>query len=327
MVVAGTAAVALALVAPTLAQAATASVTFDDGQPRSLATPVTTRIMSPTVQVNENGESFDWRFSVIGPDGVRVAAPTCWFTLSSDTSVPDYRGNGTYTVVVERFADDSDCVGTPNIQRFTYTIAAGVSFVPPTTVLATRQPGSFSTNTHEIGFNGNPGDPSLDLYMGKDAVLNPDGTLATGAKSLFLNRTTGKVDVSFDSPGTYVLAGRAGASGFFTPWSPQVTVKAVAPFDFDSVTFPDSRGPRYRLKATVREDSASGKVTIAWARGRRGGRFHRVGTARIRSNNTFSKVFKLRRRGVYRMRYTYRGNSTVSAGTVTQVIRIRRILL
>jgi hypothetical protein len=124
-----------------------------------------------------------------------------------------------------------------------------------------------------------------------------------------------------------VLAGRAGASGFFTPWSPQVTVKAVAPFDFDSVTFPDSRGPRYRLKATVREDSASGKVTIAWARGRRGGRFHRVGTARIRSNNTFSKVFKLRRRGVYRMRYTYRGNSTVSAGTVTQVIRIRRILL
>jgi hypothetical protein len=328
MVVAGTASAAVALGAPAVGQAATATVTGDDGQPRSLAAPVTTRMMTPTVAVNQNADANDWRFSVIGPDGVRVAAPTCWSTLESDSSVPDFRGNGVYTVVVEIFPQNSSCnSGTPTIQRFTYTIAAGVSLAPPAAVFATRQPGSFEIINHEFGFSGNPGNPSYDIYVGKDAVLNPDGTLVTGARRLFLDSTTGRVPVRFDDPGTYVLGARTGADGFFTPWSPQVVVRAIAPFDFESVSFPDSRGPRYRLKGTVREETASGRVTIAWARGRRGGRFHRVGSARIRSNRTFSSTFRLRRRGVYRLRFTYRGNSTVAAGTVIQTIRIRRIII
>jgi hypothetical protein len=328
MFVAGIATLAAALAAPGVAQAATATVTFDDGQPRSLAAPVTTRVMTPTVEVVEDGNRFDWQVSILGPDGVRVASPSCWSTLSDDTSRPNYRGNGTYTVVVERFPNGTSCTsGTPSIQRFRYAVAAGVSFQPPPAVLPTRQPGSFSTITHELGFNGNPGNPSYDIYVGKDGVVNPDGTLTTGARSLFLDSTTGRVDVSFDDPGTYVFAARTGASGFFTPWSPQVTVRAMAPFDLSSVSFPDSRGPRYRLKGTVREETASGRVRIAWARGRRGGRFRSAGSARIRSDSTFTRAFSLRRRGVYRLRFTYRGNSTVSAGTVTQTIRIRRILL
>ena len=325
---AGTASIAVALLAPALAQAATATVTGDDGQPVSLASSVTTRMMSPTVAVNQAANANDWRFSVIGPDGVRVATPTCWSSLESDSSIPDFRGNGVYTVVVEIFPNNSNCnSGTPTIQRFTYTVGAGVSIAAPAPVLPTRQPGSFETLSHEFAFSGNPGSPSYDIYMGKDAVLNPDGTLVTGAQSLFFDSTTGRVPVRFEDPGTYVLAARTGEDGYFTPWSPQITVRAIAPFDLTSISFPDSRGPRYRLKGTVREETASGRVAIAWARGRRGGRFHRVGNARIRSNQTFARSFRLRRRGVYRLRFTYRGNSTVAGGTVIQTIRIRRIII
>ena len=57
----------------------------------------------------------------------------------------------------------------------------------------------------------------------------------------------------------------------------------------------------------------------------KGGKFHReLGKAKIDSKGRFTKRFKLRRLGVYRLRYTYRGSDLVAAGRVTEQIRIRK---
>jgi hypothetical protein len=116
-----------------------------------------------------------------------------------------------------------------------------------------------------------------------------------------------------------------GLGNFASPWSPPISVKALGPFDFDRTTFPDQRGPSYSLRHTIREKAATGPVTIAIARGRRGGRYRRLSgkAPRIR-NGRITKRFRLRRTGTYRLRYTYKGNDLVAPGRIVQQIQIRR---
>jgi hypothetical protein len=103
-----------------------------------------------------------------------------------------------------------------------------------------------------------------------------------------------------------------------------VTVSVVAPFDLERVSFPDSRGPSYKLRGQVRERVARGKVTISIARGKKKGKFHRIGKAKINSKGRFTKRFTVRRTGTYRLRYTYKGSSLVAGGRVTEQVRISR---
>ena len=65
-------------------------------------------------------------------------------------------------------------------------------------------------------------------------------------------------------------------------------------------------------------------MTISVARGRKRGKFRRIGSAKINSKGRFVKKFRIRRTGVYRLRYSYRGSSLVAGGRVTEAIRIRR---
>jgi hypothetical protein len=53
--------------------------------------------------------------------------------------------------------------------------------------------------------------------------------------------------------------------------------------------------------------------------------FRTLGKAKVNSKGVFKLRFRLAR-GTYRMRYSFKGTSTVARGTVYQVIRVRRIL-
>jgi hypothetical protein len=215
-------------------------------------------------------------------------------------------------------------LGLPLAVAIIGAINAGVAVTAPPARLLTRAPNSFVTNTHEIGVSLNPGTSIYEVRYALGGVVGPDGAISGPSAEGFLNTTTGLASFRFEKPGAYVIVARAQRNSFFTPWSGAVTVNAIAPFDIERVSFPDARGPRYKLRGQVRERVARGRVTISWARGRKGGKFHRIGRAKINSKGRFTKKFRLRKTGVYRLRYTYKGSSLVAAGRVTEAIRIRK---
>ena len=283
--------------------------------------------MDVTVTVAVPGtDTASYTAQVVAPDNV-AAAPALSCTdpdaLASRTLFADYRGNGPYTVVV-RYHRGANCTGTVSERRLQYVVNAGTAVTPPPTRVLTRPPNSLVTATHALGVALNPGAFGYEIRYALGGVVGPDGAISGPSAEAFLDTTTGLADFRFHRPGRYAIVARAGHGGFFTPWSGAVDVDAVAPFDIERVTFPDARGPRYKLRGQVRERVARGMVTISWARGRKGGRFHRVGRARINAKGRFTKRLELRKAGVYRLRYTYKGSSLVAAGRVTEQIRIRR---
>jgi hypothetical protein len=110
-----------------------------------------------------------------------------------------------------------------------------------------------------------------------------------------------------------------------TPWTAPIVLRAVAPFDFTSVSFPDSRGPSYRLRAKLGEDSTRGKVRIRVAANWSGkARYRSLGTVKIKGGGEFTKRFTLGSPGKYRLKYTFGGSSTTASGTIVAKVRIRR---
>jgi hypothetical protein len=322
-----------ALLPASASAAPTVTVTGDDGNPTPLnaASPIGLRQMQVTLDVSvPTADTENYNAQVFGPDNVGATTlSSCRDPDISPTarSSVDYRGNGAYTAVVRYFAaSDTDCNGTVAREtRLQYVVNAGTGVTPPPTRVLTRAPNSLVANTHELGVNLNPGAISYELRYARGGVTGPDGAITGPSAETFVNRTTGLAPFRFDRPGRYVIVGRARALGsFFTPWSAAVTVDAIAPFDIERVSYPDARGPSYKIRGQVRERAARGRVSIAIARGRKKGKFRRFGTAKINSKGRFAKRFRLRRTGVYRIRYTYRGSSLVAAGRVTQAVRIRR---
>ena len=326
-------ALAVSVLAPASAAAApTVTVTGDDGNPAPLgaAAPLGIRNMDVVADVTvPEAETRYYTTQVFDQAGTGASSLSpCRETRFGPTwkNFADYRGNGTYSVLVRYFGNsDSTCTATPTREtRLQYAINAGVGVTGPPGRLVTRAANSFTTNTHELGVALNPGASTYEVRYALGGVVGPDGAISGPSAETFLDRTTGLASFRFDKPGRYVIVARAKTDDFFTPWSAPVNVDAIAPFDLERVSFPDSRGPRYKLRGQVRERVARGKVTISYARGRKGGKFHRIGRAKINSKGRFTKKFKLRRTGVYRLRYTYRGSSLVAAGRVTEAIRIRR---
>ena len=106
-----------------------------------------------------------------------------------------------------------------------------------------------------------------------------------------MDTTTGLADFRFDKPGRYVIVARAKRGDFFTPGARRSIVNAIAPFDLERVKFPDSRGPSYKLRGQIRERVARGKVTISSPSGKKKGKFHKLGKAKINAKGRFTKRF------------------------------------
>lgn len=322
---------ALILAVPATASAATATVTGDDGNPVGLnpAAPVTIHNMDVHADVAVGtSEAPFYTTQTIGPDGVAASSLSpCRQTKygPSWTNYTDYRGNGTYTVVV-RFFSTSACATATKEQRFQWVTSAALGITPPSGTKLTRRPNSYSSITYHVPISLNPGASLYEVRYARGGVIGPDGGISGPASDGFLDRTTGLADLRFSNPGRWVIVARAKTDDYYTPWSAPVYVNVKAPFDVNSTTFPDFRGPSYKIKAKLRENFARGKVTVYLAKGRRKHKFHKLGRAKIRSNGTFTKRFKVRKPGVYRLRYVFKGSALVAKGKVTEGIRIRRIV-
>jgi hypothetical protein len=318
--------------APAAASAAiTGSVVGDAGTPVALAANgAATAIRNMDVQaLSHVDDAADARsFSAVVTDAGGVGASTaspCWISKYSadDKRYVDYHGNGTYKLTLTTYTD-TDCKTGAKAYVYSWTVGAGVGLAQPGGAFLTRAPNSFSTNTQAIDFAGNPGAGRYEIKYALGGVVTPDGSISGPVKDAFVDSTTGKVQLTEHTPGTYVMVARAVSGSYASPWSAPVTIQLIAPFDLSSRSFPDAVGPTYQVRGIVGETSAGGRVTVSAARGKKGGRYRTLGKAKVNSKGIFKLRFRLKKLGVYRIRYSYKGSSTVAKGSVTEVVRIRR---
>jgi hypothetical protein len=322
-----TAATATAFTLPAAAPAATVTITGDTGTPVPLTANVPTalRHMHPDVAVALAAPEKYATLSIAGPVAAAATPTPC---ISSPSRTIDFQGNGTYTVTVTTYTDTA-CKQGAKATSYPVTINAGVALTAPPGPVLTRQPNSFVTNSVQVPVALNPGALTHELRVALNGVIGPDGAISGPSKEVFADTTTGTAAVRLDAPGSYVMVGRAtgfsGAAGqFFSPWSAPITIRALAPFDMASAPrCTDCRGPRYKIRGELREKSARGKVTIKIARGGKGGKFRSIGKAKLKGG-VFSKKLTLRRPGVYRAKYIFKGSATTAPGSVTVKFRVTR---
>ena len=332
LVLAALAAVVLAAAAPAAAPAATATVTGDTGTPVPLGGPLTIRHMDPDISVSFAESEQRNIVDVVGPGGARAVSgePFCSSSSSYSSGSFRYLGNGTYTVIVKTY-NGEDCNGTAQETRFDFGINAFSGVAAPAAQLLGREPDTVVRTSIPFKVEINPGANRHELRFARNAAIGADGGIAGASEQAFVNSSDGTAGVVFPGPGTWTLVARAigfnGTGDQPTAWSAPVKVQVFEPFDLAGPTsFLDSIGPSYKIAGTVRAAAANGgKVTISIARGTKGGKFKRIKVAKINSKGRFSFAFKLTRRGIYRLRYTYKGSALVAPGTVQEAIRIRRI--
>jgi hypothetical protein len=326
----------MALGAPASAQAAVGgTVTGDDANPVALTAgaPLALRNMDVTATSHvDAADAASWKAVALDPTGAPAESGTtfCWDTrfTNDDRHLVSFRGNGTYTLQISLYTDRGCAQGKGQV-NLQWTVGASVALGVPAGPLPTRQAGSFNTITQQLDFAPNPGAVTYEIKFAKGGVVQGDGSISSPAlKDGFFNRATGKVEIiGASEPGDYVVVARGRSGDYYTAWSPPITMKLIAPFDFSTRTFPDQRGPRYSVRATLREHSAAGsRVTVAVAKGKKGKRFKTLGKAKVSSKGIFKLKFTIRKRGTYRLRYSFRGNATVARGTIYEVVKIRRVL-
>jgi hypothetical protein len=327
---AGTILVALAGASAAQA-AATVTVTGDDNNPLALAqgAPAAIRNMSPQIGIGFADKNAKFSLSVTGPDGVAVANPLTCFINDNFTRYVDYRGNGNYTISVVNYAKaDTNCATPTSTETYVFSINGSTSITAPAGPFLRRAPNTFTTNTLSLPVALNPGATGYDVQYAAGAVLAPDGSINGPSSSGYVNSQTGTLDLTFPGPGTYTIVARAKNGQYASPWSPPVNVQVLVPFDVYSMSFPDSIGPRYKLRGLLRETARiPGKVSLAMARRgakNRYGKYRSIGSATISSKNTFTKSFTQRRTGYYRIRISYKGSATAPKTTVYYSGRITR---
>jgi hypothetical protein len=321
---AAAAAIAAALTMPAIAGAASVTITGDDGNPVALnpAAPPTLRQMKTEVGVTRTGNEQRYTVTTAGPAGPASTGYTCFSVPTTDRM--NYQGNGTYTVTVTTYTDTACKVGAKTT-TYPVAITAGVALAQPAGVLLTRQPNDLTPIEHQVPYTPNPGALTDEIRYASGGVMAPDGSISGPSQQAFVDPVSGAVKLRLTAPGDYVVVARAQAfSQAFTPWSAPIRFRAVAPFDFVSApSCVDCRGPRYKLRGTLREKSARGKVKIKLARGNKGGKYRSIGKARIRKG-VFKKKLTIKRPGVYRAKYVFKGSATTAPGTVTTKFRITR---
>ena len=323
-------------VMPATAGALTPTITGDAGTPVPFTTPVTIRNMSPTFGVAfAAGENYNYSATLADAGGNQAATPvSCYSSSAPGTRSVDYHGNGAYTATVTLYAPtDHSCakaaVAAP--QSFQFVIAASVAVGAPAGRVLIRDPNSYVTKTLALPVTLNPGALGYDVQYAPGAVLAPDGSISGPSTTGYVDTTAGTIPLSLRTPGRYLVVARArgfstGAGTFATAWSPAAVVNAVAPFDAQSLTIPDSRGPSYRIRLQLREATARGRVTIGIRRGTKGS-FRSIGHATLGRNAVLGKRFSAHRTGTYTLRFVYRGSSTTAAGEIRAGVRITRRLL
>jgi hypothetical protein len=319
---------------PASARAAlSVTATGDDGNPAALTpgAPLALRQMDVKVIARADAaEGYRWSIRVLGPDQVQASTgSTCNRVDFSpeETEFVNYRGNGTYTIGLAFYAQaDTACAQPTKQVTYQYTVGASVAIGQPPGAGLTRQPGSLSLLNHELAFTPNPGAITYEIQYAKGGVVGPDGAIQGVSTPAYLNRTTGKIEISSREPGDYVIVARAKNDDYYTAWSAPVTFKLLAPFDLVSVSAVDARGPSFKLRGTVREPTAAGgRVTVAIAKGKRGKKFRTLGKARVNSKGVLTLRFTVRKYGNYRVRYSFSGNARVLKGAAYESVRIKRV--
>lgn len=322
----------MALIIPASADAATVTVTGDDGNPVALAPNVPGALRNINVNVALDvpaNEAKSWKWAVVGPAGTTatsISTDNCWTSIRKDSGRIVYAGNGGYSLNLYAYSTDR-CTGTPTTISYGWTVNAGVALGQPGGALLLRPQNSLSSITHLIDFAGNPGASYYEVKYAKGGVIGPDGAISGPSQSASVDDATGKVKFTpYDGPGTYVMVARATWGTSSTAWSAPISIRMQSPFDISSISFPDSRGPSYQLRGSVREKAiAGGRVTVAVAKGKKGKKFKTLGKARVNSQGVFKLRFRLSR-GTYRVRYSYSGGANVTRGTVYAGMKITRRL-
>jgi hypothetical protein len=321
---------ALALL-PATASAASVSITGDDGNPVALNPTAATALRQLDLQYHVAFGPADKKYqktTVIGPDGLPASQGSNCYESAVIPNIDryvDYRGNGNYAVVVTTATNDL-CTAGVTETKFLFSINAGTAITPPAGKLMMREKNSFSFITHQLPVSLNPGGIAYEVKYARNGVIGADGGISGPAADSFVDRNTGLADFRFTAPGTYVAVARIKSGDFYTPWSPAVKMTVKAPFDISSIIFTDPKGPSYKIRATLRDNSARGKrVTVYYAKGRKGGKYHKLGrTSKISSKGRFTLRFTLRRPGSYRLQYRFKGSSLVTKGKVIDGIKITR---
>lgn len=326
--VAAVAATALAL--PTAAQAATASVSSNEGVPLPLATPQTTASLAPTVSVALGADEANYKLVVIDPAGTPIEGTGFCRDATRPTQEIPYRGNGLYTVQLTAYAERAVdfCKTGARPQTLQFTINATTTINPLPASFLIRDPGNVLTKDLPVALAGlNTGVSRVEFRYAKDGIIGPDGGLAGASTEEFIPTSIeprGQGKVRLQEAGRYVFVARQISNSVGTPWSAPITVNAQSPFDFQSFRFSDGRGPSYRVTVKLREAATSGKVNVALARGKKTGRFRSIGSAKISRTGTIVKRFTQRRSGTYRIRFTFKGSPSTAAGQAVQGVRFTR---
>ena len=326
-------AVAALAAAPAAARAAVGvSVTNDAGAYAALApgAPLGIHNISPQVLVHVDQDSTNGLFSVSYTDqngSTAALAASCYLAGSDASRYVDYHGNMAYNVTVTTYAPkDFDCATPKSTTTYQFVVGGAVAIANPGHPLMERTPAG-ELITQALGFQGTPGAGIYEVKYALGGVVQPDGSLGGPVQDAYVDPTTGTVQLLATKPGTYVVVARAKSGDYYTPWSAPVTLRVLAPFRFTD-SFPDHIGPRYTIRGKLEEGSArGGRVTLAAARGRKGGHFRTLGHGRIDKHGVFKIRVTIHKRGVYRFRYTFKGRGTVAGGRVLEAVRIRRILV
>jgi hypothetical protein len=265
---------------------------------------------------------------VTGPNGGQVSVPDSCVAAGDSPRTVDYVGNGAYTVNLTRYSD-TNCINATATSTLSFTITASVALGQPQRPVLTRKAGETVPNTVPLPIDLNPGALTHEVFVERNVQLNPDGSLPGSPEQLFPDTGTRIVPVRLDKgPGSYVVVARAkGFAGLSTPnvftaWSAPAVIHAFAPFDLQKFTWTDQRGPSYRFSAVIRATGASGRVSVAIGRGKKG-RYRSYGTVKIRKHG-FSKRFRLSGTGTYRIRFKYKGNATVAPGFEVHQFQVTR---
>jgi hypothetical protein len=310
--------------------AATVTVTGDDGNPVAVTQGATTAIrqMAPTIGIGFPSSDGNFTATFTGPDSVSVGSAMSCYGYDNWTRRPDFRGNGNYTVTITNYVkSDRSCASPISTETYVYAINSSVAVTPPPGAFLIRAANSFTTNTLSLPVALNPGASTYDVQYALGGVIGSDGAISGPSQAGFVSSTTGRIDLTFRIPGAYTVVARAKNGQYTSPWSPPVTVNAVVPFDLESnPTLPDDRGPSYQIKGIVRDKTLRGKITLAVARGTKGGKYRSIGKTSISSKSTFTKRFTMRRTGTYRLRIHYAGSALAPATTIVGRITFTRRL-
>ena len=135
---------------------------------------------------------------------------------------------------------------------------------------------------------------------------------------------TGVVRTIPDQVGVSRATRFTGGAEVGSPWSPPVQVRVLAPFDGPSnIEFIDRRGPSYRIRPAVKEKSTRGRVSIALARGSKGGKYRSLGSVKPTSQATITKRFRASV-GTYRLRLKDTGQGNTAGGLPIYKLRFTR---